>query len=50
MIRLDLVVVLEGVEQIERVLDPDVVRVARERRLEVFLPRRDLTEPQLVHA
>ena len=49
-IRLDLVIVLERVEQIERVLDPDVVRIAGERRRQVLFPRRDLTEPQLVHA
>ena len=44
------VVVLVRVEQVERVLDPHVVRIALERRLEARASGVDLAEPKLIHA
>src|SRR5918994_6229507 len=49
-IRLRLTVLAEGVEQIECVLDPDVVRIARERAVEVHARRVELANAQRVHS
>ena len=47
---LDRPVLDERVDEVERVLDPDVVRVAREGRLQVRLPGLDLPQAKLVLA
>ena len=47
---LDLPVVAERVEQVERVLGPDVVGVAREGGFQVGASGLDIAQPELVHA
>jgi hypothetical protein len=45
-----LAILAERVEQIERVLDPDVIRILRERALEVDTRRVESANTQGVHS